>query len=107
MCRCARYTFLTTQHPHHPVLTHHQHQHQRPRQQEQLSAHEAASGGVAAERAALRADLERLLKERGTLDSLRRVVAAAMKAQQQQQQVIVVVVWLLGRGGSACCSGTV
>ena len=50
--------------------------------QEALSAHEAQSSGVAAERAALRADLERLLRERGTLDSLKRVVAAAVKTQQ-------------------------
>lgn len=50
--------------------------------QEALSAHEAQSSGVTAERAALRADLERLLRERGTLDSLKRVVAAAVKTQQ-------------------------
>lgn len=37
---------------------------------------------MAAERAALRADLEGLLRERGTLDSLKRVVAAAVKTQQ-------------------------
>lgn len=49
--------------------------------QEALSAHEAQSSDVAAERAALRSDLERLLRERGTLDSLKRVVAAAMKTQ--------------------------
>lgn len=47
-----------------------------------LAAHEAQSSGVAAERAALRADLEKLLRERGTLDSLKRVVSAAVKAQQ-------------------------
>jgi hypothetical protein len=50
--------------------------------QDALSAHEAQSSGVAAERAALRADLERLLRERCTLDSLKRVVAAAVKTQQ-------------------------
>jgi hypothetical protein len=50
--------------------------------QEALSVHEAQSSGVAAERAALRADLERLLRERGTLDSLKRVVVAAVKTQQ-------------------------
>lgn len=50
--------------------------------QEALAAHEAQSSDVAAERAALRADLEKLLRERGTLDSLKRVVSAALKAQQ-------------------------
>jgi hypothetical protein len=49
--------------------------------QEALSAHQAESRDVAAERAALRSDLEKLLRERGTLDSLKRVVAAAMKTQ--------------------------
>jgi len=50
--------------------------------QEALSAREAQSSGVAAERAALRRDLEKLLRERGTLESLRQVVASAMKSQQ-------------------------
>jgi hypothetical protein len=49
--------------------------------QEALSAHQAESSDVAAERAALRSDLDKLLRERGTLDSLKRVVAAAMKTQ--------------------------
>jgi hypothetical protein len=51
--------------------------------QEALAAQQAQSGDVAAERAALRRDLEQLLKERGTLDSLKRVVASALKTQQQ------------------------
>lgn len=51
---------------------------------EALSAREAQSSGVAAERAALRRDLEKLLRERGTLESLRQVVASAMKSQQGQ-----------------------
>jgi hypothetical protein len=49
--------------------------------QEALSAHQAGCRDVAAERAALRFDLEKLLRERGTLDSLKRVVAAAIKTQ--------------------------
>lgn len=50
--------------------------------QEALSTREAQSSDVAAERAALRRDLEKLLRERGTLESLRQVVASAMKSQQ-------------------------
>jgi hypothetical protein len=51
-----------------------------------LAAREAQGGQVAAERLALRADLERLLRERGTLDSLRRVVAAAMESGDVAQR---------------------
>lgn len=54
-------------------------------------AREAQGSKVAAERAALRRDLELLLRERGTLDSLRRLVASTavgpVAATAQQQQV--------------------
>jgi hypothetical protein len=67
-----------------------------------LAARDAQTGQVSAERAALRRDLERLLRERGTLDSLRRMVSAAMAPAAAAEVCVVTLVvgrtWLASAG---------
>lgn len=47
-------------------------------QQDELQRRDEQAREAAAERAALRRDLERILKERGSLDSMRRLVATVV-----------------------------
>jgi hypothetical protein len=50
-----------------------------------MRAKEAGMAEAAEEKAALKRDLERILRERGTLDSLRRLVLTTMAGAQGQQ----------------------
>ncbi len=53
--------------------------------QEALRQRDAAATEAAAERSALRRDLERVLRERGALDAMRRLVAGAVAQKREQR----------------------